>query len=158
MIFLNDIEISNLINERKQMTIYPEELLRNLKDKKGHKQAEHIIPKVDGSHFVIKLIISKVNSLDFSAILGYVLPKHSKVFILRRYNGKSHVHRNTIEKDSFYDFHIHTATERYQKIGKKVDYFAERTDRYSTLAEALNCLIKDCNVVLPPNSQLSILF
>lgn len=154
-VFLTDKEIQELINESKQMTIAPDELFRNMRGKRGHKGSEHIIPREDGSSFIIKIRLSNENPLDFSAILGYCPPKLSKLFLLRRYNGKSHEHKNKLENESyFYDFHIHTATERYQREGTKEEYFAEITDRYSTVQEALNCLIVDCNVELPPNSQL----
>lgn len=153
-VFLTDKEIKELIIERKQMSISPDELFRSMKDKRGHKGAEHFIERLDGSSFVLKIRLSNENSLDFSAILGYVPPKSTKLFLIRRYNGKSHEHRNKLEKeDVFYDFHIHTATERYQREGVKEEYFAVITDRYSTVQEAFNCLIEDCNVILPLNSQ-----
>lgn len=156
-VFLSDKEIQELILEQKQMTIAPDELFRNMRDKRGHKGSEHSIERADGSSFLLKLRLSNENSLDFSAILGYVPPKSTKLFLIRRYNGKSHEHRNKLEKeDVFYDFHIHTATERYQREGVKEEYFAVITDRYSTVQEALNCLIEDCNVVLPQNSQLNL--
>lgn len=155
-VFLTDKEIQGLIDERKQMTIAPDELFRNMKEKRGHKGSEHIIPRPDASSFIIKVRISNENSLDFSAILGYSPPKSTKLFLLRRYNGKSHEHKNKLEDGNvFYNFHIHTATERYQLEGTKEEYFAEITDRYSTVQEALNCLIADCNIALPLNSQLS---
>ena len=54
------------------------------------------------------------------------VPQSNRVFRLRRYNGKSHEHTNPIEKEIFYDFHIHTATERYQVLeNKKEDTYAE---------------------------------
>jgi hypothetical protein len=154
-VFLTDKEIQELINDRKQMTIAPDELFRNMKEKRGHKGSEHIIPRQDGSSFIIKVRISNENSLDFSANLGFSPPKSSKLFLLRRYNGKSHEHKNKLENgDYFYDFHIHTATERYQLEGTKEEYFAEITDRYSTVQEALSCLIEDCNIGIPTDSQL----
>jgi hypothetical protein len=77
------------------------------------------------------------------------------LFLLCRYNGKSHEHKNKLEKETaFYDYHIHKATERYQREGTKEEYFAEASSRYSTPQQALNCLIADCNVELPLNSQL----
>ncbi len=155
--FLTDDEILMLINEQKQMTVTPEELFRNMKEKKGHKESEHFIPRTDGSSFVIKLRLSSENPLDFSVILGYIPPRSTEVFRLRRYNGKSHEHRNKLENEEpFYNFHIHTATERYQKEGFREDYFAEVTDRYSTIYGALNCLIKDCNIALSPNQQTTL--
>jgi hypothetical protein len=154
-VFLTDKEIQDLLNERKQITVTADELILNMKKKRGHKGSEHLIPRPDGSSFIIKVRISNENSLDFSAILGYSPPKSTKLFLLRRYNGKSHEHKNKMESENvFYDFHIHTATERYQREGTKEEYFAEITDRYSTIQEALNCLIADCNFALPLNSQL----
>ena len=156
-VFLTDKEIQYLINDSKQMTVVPDELFRNMKEKRGHKGSEYLISRPDGSSFIIKVRISNENSLDFSAILGYSPPKSTKLFLLRRYNGKSHEHKNKLESENvFYDFHIHTATERYQREGTKEEYFAVITDRYSTVQEALNCLIVDCNVALPLNSQLSL--
>ena len=69
--------------------------------------------------------------MDFSLILGF-FPKNSlQVFRLRRFNGKSHEHTNKLEKETFYDFHIHMASERYQSSGLREDAFALATDRYA---------------------------
>lgn len=155
--FLTDEEIKKLINVNKQMTIQPDILFQNMKDKRGHKSAEYEMPQEDGSSFVIKIRISNENSLDFSVILGYIPAKSTKPFLLRRYNGKSHEHRNRLEKeDVFYDFHIHSATERYQREGNNEEYYAYISDRYSTPREALKCLITDCNISLPFESQLTL--
>lgn len=154
-IFLSDIEIQAFIQERKQLSIAPDELFRNLKEKRGHKGFEHFISRTDGSSFVIKVRVNNENALDFSAILGYCPPNSTKLFLLCRYNGKSHEHKNKLEaEDGFYDFHIHTATERYQREGAKEEFYAVTTNRYSTVQEALNCLIADCNIDLPASSQL----
>jgi len=92
---------------------------------------------------------SMLNPFDFSAILGYKVPGLNTIFRLRRYNGK-HRHTNTIEKQSIQDFHIHTATERYQRFGgMKEDSFAEVTDRYQTLDTAVQCLLDDCGFSSP---------
>jgi hypothetical protein len=72
---------------------------------------------------------------------------------LRRYNGKSHEHTNPIEEDTFYDFHIHKATERYQMIGAREDTFAEPTEKFSDFHEAISCMIKDCNFEVPVDPQ-----
>jgi len=98
-LFLSDDEILVLINEQKQMTFTPEELFRNMKEKRGHKESEHFIPRTDDSSFVIKLRLSSENPLDFSVILGYKPPKSTKIFRLRRYDGKSHEHRNKLENE-----------------------------------------------------------
>ena len=156
-VFLTDTEIKDLITIKKQMTVDPDSLFQGMKEKRGHKSAEHDIPQGDGSSFVIKVRISLENPLDFSVILGYTPAKATKPFLLRRYNGRSHEHRNRLEKeDAFYDYHIHAATERYQSEGSREEYFAEMSGRYTTPREALNCLIADCNVILPLESQLKL--
>ena len=86
-------------------------------------------------------------------ILAVQVPRSNRLFRLRRYNGKSHEHTNSIEKETFYDFHIHTATERYQKWeNKQEDKYAEVADRYGDFNGALECLLKD--VGFPPDPQL----
>jgi hypothetical protein len=52
---------------------------------------------------------------------------------LRRHNGRSHEHTNQIEASTFYDFHIHMATERYQELGMREDAYAEATDRFGDM-------------------------
>ena len=85
----------------------------------------------------------------------YISRNPTGLFRLRRYNGKSHEHTNSIEGDTFYDWHIHMATERYQGIGAREDAYAEVTDRYNNLDEALSCLFDDAGFDVPPKTQLS---
>ena len=96
---------------------------------------------------------NKINRLDFSVILAVRVPDSSLIFRLRRYNGKSHEHTNHIQDVSFYDFHIHYATERYQERGTREDTYAEPTDRYGDLQGALRCLIHDASLEIPPELQ-----
>ena len=110
----------------------------------------------DGNKFVVKLRQNDFNILDFSIILGVISKDSNVVFRLRRYNGKSHEHTNRIEGNSFYDFHVHTASERYQDIGAYEDHFAEVTDRYSDMNSALDCMIEDCGFKLAPSSQTNL--
>jgi hypothetical protein len=60
---------------------------------------------------------------------------------------------NRIEGDGFYDFHIHTATERYQDLGAKEEHYAEATDRYCDFHGALRCMLNDCGFRIHPGSQ-----
>ena len=146
--FLTDIEIEALIKEEKRIDIPISEFGRKLKEKKGHKEFDLVIERSDRSAFKIIIRQSIENPLDFSAILGFIPPKKTDVFLLRRYNGKSHEHRNKIEKEPlFYDFHIHFATERYQKEGPREEYYAVVTDRYADLHGAIDCLVSDCNII-----------
>lgn len=155
--FLSDSEIEALIREEKKVSYGVNDFFK-LKQKKGHKEHELTIARTDGSMFKIIIRVSAENPLDFSAILGFVPSNRTDVFLLRRYNGKSHEHSNRIENEEpFYDFHIHTATEKYQREGPRAEYYAQVTDRYSDIHGAVNCLIQDCNVVLG-NKQITIPF
>lgn len=102
---LTDSEVLQLIQEEK---IFPKEYnsLFQMKEKKGHREQELTLKRIDGSLFKIILRQSRINILDFSVILGYMPPKSNIMFRLRRYNGKSHEHTNVIEKAVFYDFHM----------------------------------------------------
>lgn len=146
-----------LIKEEKYINLEFEQLFTRMKDKNGHKEFDYTIRRKDGSSFLLILRQNRKNPLDFSAILGYSPKELNTVFKLTRYNGKSHEHRNVLEKKPpFYDFHIHIATERYQLAGRKEEFYAEVTDRYSNLRNALLCLIDDCNVSLIDNPQMSL--
>lgn len=108
----------------------------------------------DGGEFWIILRQHPMNPVDFCATLGYKIPRSSKLFHLRRYDGKSHFHRNRIEKQSsFLDFHIHMATERYQARGMHEEGYAEPTTRFIDLHGALECLLQDGGFMLPPDPQ-----
>ena len=151
-ILLTDSEISALVSETKQLEAgYLSKL--QLRSKQGHRERELDITGANGSEFRLILRQNRLNVLDFSVILGYSLKSSSQVFRLRRYNGKSHEHTNKIERQTFYDFHIHLATERYQHSGLREDAYAEVTNRYGDFQGALDCLFQDCGMMLPPNTQ-----
>jgi hypothetical protein len=140
-----DIEIDDFIHEKK---ILPEEPLIKLKPKSGHKEQQVEFESESGHSFLLILRESMFNQMDFSAILGFQIPQTNRIFRLRRYNGKSHIHSNPLEgKESFYDYHIHEATERYQENGYREEHFAMPSDRYSTLQQAVECLYADCNIL-----------
>lgn len=109
--FLTDYEVQALLEEPKRL---PEEYLGRLrlKPKRGHTEAELDVQGDGGSEFRVVIRRSNLNHLDFSVILVYRVPGSTRVLRLKRYNGKSHQHTNPLENQKFYDFHIHTATER----------------------------------------------
>lgn len=153
--FLSDAEVDALLNEEKHLpTDYSHRFM--LKPKRGHSEFELELGSADGSVFRVVARRSNFNALDFSVILAYRAPSSTQVLRLRRYNGKSHEHTNPIERQTFYDFHIHTATERYQLSGNREDTFAEATDRYANVDQALECLFKDCGFVVPDEPQASL--
>ena len=150
-----DEEISALISEVKPIPAdYQSHLV--LSQKRGHKSREMEVEGADGNKFVVKLRQNDFNVLDFSIILGVVSKDFNVVFRLRRYNGKSHEHTNRVAGNSFYDFHVHTASERYQDLGAYEDHFAEVTDRYSDMNSALDCMIGDCGFKVAPSSQTNL--
>ena len=142
-IVLSDVEIAELLTERK--SVPPDFAVRiQVKPKRGHKERELEIAGVAGNAFRVVVRQADANPLDFSAILMYCPGDTNQTFRLRRYNGRSHEHTNTLEGVTFYDFHIHMATERYQELGVREDTFAEPTSRYADLGGAIECLLADC--------------
>jgi hypothetical protein len=151
-ILLTDAEIEALIQEIKPLESgYLNKV--QLKPKRGHKERELDLIGANGSEFRLILRQSLLNALDFSVILSFTPKSSSQQFRLRRYNGKSHEHTNQLERETFYDFHLHYATERYQASGLREDAFAQPTNRYGDFEGALSCLIQDCGFILPPNAQ-----
>lgn len=150
-ILLTDNQIEELILEVKFL---PPDFRSKLylRPKRCHKEGEFDIVSENGSEFRVILRQNMINNWDFSVILGFRPEKSNQLFRLRRYNGK-HSHTNKIEKTTFYDFHIHYATDRYQQFGFKEDAYAEATDHYSDLSGAFDCLLSDCNFVLTDNAQ-----
>lgn len=140
---LSDDQIRRLIQTPK--TIDPKRLSALLKLRKGRRNRQRTLKFTSDAGHQMEIILRQgsVDPLNFSAILGYRLAS-GEFFRLKRYNGK-HEHQNKIEKEEkFYDFHIHTASERYQKAGWKPDGHARRTSRFSDLEGALRCLLEDC--------------
>lgn len=86
----------------------------------------------------------------------YALVFRTGRFRLVRYNGKSHAHTNTIENESFYGFHIHRATERYQELGGREDTYAELTDAYKNFDGALACMFRDCGFPASMKIQMTL--
>ena len=147
-----DQQIESLVLEQKPLPKDWRDRVR-MASKRGHQERHLDITGVAGSEFRVIFRQSTVNALDFSVVLAVRLPQSNQVFRLRRYNGKSHEHTNPIEGETFYDFHIHFATERYQHTGAREDAYAAPTDRYESLHDALRCLLADARFDLPPESQ-----
>ena len=150
--FLTDIEIQDLINEPKRISESVYSLMRSMKPKRGRNP--HIMgnsckfPRQNGKgEWLLYIRLNSKNHLDFSCGLKFIPERSIPEFTLRRYNGKNHPHTNLLEKGkTFRDFHIHTATEKYQNSKYSEEHYAEPTDRYGELKEALECLFKDCKI------------
>jgi hypothetical protein len=154
-IVLTDDEIQRLVDEPKRL---PEDYgfkLSRFKTQKKNRKSSLLVLGDSGGEFEIHVRVSTEDRLNFSVILVYRLPKSSRRFILRRYNGHSHAHTNRIEGDSILlKPHIHYATERYQKSGFSEEQFAEVSESYSTWREALAAMIKGRGFVEPNGDDL----
>jgi len=148
----SDPEITTLLQEAKPLPADWRTRIR-LRPKRGHEERDLELSGDGGGEFRLILRQNRINRLDFSLILAVRVPKSNQIFRLRRYNGKSHEHTNHIENQTFYNFHIHEATERYQEIGPREDAYATPTDRYGDFQGALRCLIEDCSLDVPPEAQ-----
>lgn len=138
----SDNAIAALLAEAKPLPLDWAGLLQP-KPKRGHQESELKLTGSGGNEFHLILRKSSINPLDFSAILGVRVPQTTRIFRLRRYNGQSHQHTNRLERETFYGFHIHLATERYQELGGREDAYAQTTNRYGDLQGALGCLLQD---------------
>ena len=145
-------EIDALIDERKPFPTDWQSRIR-MEAKRGHDEQHVDFGGEAGTEFRLILRQSRINRLDFSIVLAVLVQQSTRVFRLRRYNGKSHEHTNQIENEKFYDFHIHYATERYQELGAREDAYARPTDRYGTFRDVLGCVFADANCDVPREAQ-----
>lgn len=151
-VLLTDAEIDALVNEEKY---FPNDYKPHWVYKGTHKQSSIKCSGKNGNIFFVKIRQNTISSSDFSVILGIELKRGSKLFRLRRYNGR-HQHFNNLERERFLDFHIHYATERYQRNGQFEETYAQPTHRYSDLGGAFRCMVDDCNFVTKDLSQLTL--
>jgi len=151
----SDAEIARMIQERKPLPDNYRARVQ-LREKRGHKDREFDVTGKDGTQYRIILRQSNFNTLDFSIILAVIPAGSNQLFRLRRYNGKHGEHTNQIEGNTFYDFHIHQATARYQENGMKEDSYAEATNRYADFHAALRCMLEDCGFETPGDAQTSL--
>lgn len=147
-----DQQIREMLAEHKQPSVDTCRPL-SLTRKRIHNERNLDLQGDSGAKYRLILRQNTSDPLDFSVILARELPRSGDVFRLRRHNGKGHEHKNKIEGDVVYDHHIHYATERYQKRGFDEDGYAEATDRYSTIEEAVDCMIKSGNITILPAVQ-----
>jgi hypothetical protein len=114
----------------------------------------------NGHEFSLIIRASRLSPLDFSVILVYK-DIDSSEYILRRHNGThSSKHTNEYEKRQNLPnallpicFHRHLATERYQRVGLKIDGYAEQTNDYNDIISAQDAMIHDAGFILPSDSS-----
>lgn len=151
---LTDDEIDALVRERK---VFPRKWLKlvsRLKRDGAHYRQEVKLRSESGTEFQVKVRLSVRNPQDFCIVLATKSRLLSRLFRLRRYEGRGE-HTNHIEGERFDGFHIHIATARYQERGRE-DAYAELTTRYDDFLGALDCLIKDTRIHLPTGAPRSL--
>ena len=150
-------ELDKLRSMPKQVTNPGARWLDKPKDRPGHRQRSYKIRGQQDSkaQFEIYQRQNLTDSNDFSCGIRY-LPPGGSPLTLARYNGPSHVHEGIVFRP-----HIHRASERAIKLGKKPESEAEETDLFDTLEGALACLIRDFQVsgisAQPDQTQLPLL-
>ena len=148
----SDQVIESLLRERKPLPSNWRSRTR-LQARRGSSERYLDLTGDAGSEFRLILKQNTINQFNFSIILAVRVPQSNQIFRLRRCNGRSHEHTNHIEGVTFYDFHIHLATERYQALGAREDTYAEATDRYADYNGALQCMFADANFQVPHEPQ-----
>lgn len=138
-VIYTDAEIAALIAEPKP--IFMNEW--RVTYKRNHREESMDIQGDAGNEFRIIRRTNEFDELDFSIVLGVILPLTRQIFRLLRYDGNNHRHTNHIEATRLFDFHIHIATERYQESDFPDDGYAEVTDRYTDIDGAVDCIFAD---------------
>lgn len=156
---LTDAEIIDLLQEVKPLPArYRDRLQPRRKSAYQHEERDLKVDTPSGHSFRIIIRRNSQNILDFSIILSYYDEGTNSWLRLVRYNGRHpSSHTNKIEGDSFRDFHIHRATERYQLGDYPIDGYAEVSHSYSTFDEALAAFLSDCRFESPSSQQPSLM-
>ena len=123
-------------------------------NKGSHVQRNFEVESEDGKKFSLYTRQNNRVPDDFSCgLLLYM--SNGESLTLVRYNGSSHPHPNKLEGTSTnFKCHIHKATERYIQAQRRPEGYAEATDKYRTLSQALRCIVTDCNVSGLPSELL----
>ena len=152
MVLLTDADIKVLIDERKILN-KPKEFNPILVEKLDKWEYKKKLNGANKHTFQIYIWKSKHRERIFS--VGLFVQIGGDWVPLKRYNGDQ-VHTNKIEKTRVKGYHIHQATERYQRAYNDIDGFAVETRNYTTWEGALKQLIRDNHVgpEIPHSQQL----
>ena len=153
-IIFTDQEIIAFIQERKVLS---DNWANKFKKRMNRGYTEHYQDITGEDENIFRIIVKKgdFSKSLFSVLLVVRIPDSKKYFPLCRYNGSNHQHTNEIEGELITGFHIHTATERYQRKNKVFGY-AESTRDYSDVNGALKCLLEDANFEEPSGLQINL--
>lgn len=153
---LTDDEIKRLLEEAKHL---PANWLTRLTPARRqdaiHLRRDYRLIGDGGHNFRIHVRENVSLLLDFSIILTFV-DRDGTEYRLTRFNGKTpSQHTNKLDPGSRHYkfrniFHIHTATERYQRARLDIDSYAEPTTRYASLTSALWAFSQSNGIVIDP--------
>lgn len=134
---LSDERIAALLGEPKEA---PSDWVSRVQPGKGegmHLRGRLELAGAEGNEFVLATRQHRLHPQNFSVILEHHAEGHR--YRLVRCNGlHPGGHRNVIEGSSFgTTFHVHRATERYQRAGKSIDGYAEEDSSFSSLHQAI---------------------
>lgn len=152
---LTDEAIRALISERKQLPPKWRSSLSPDQREAQHRRGSVRLQGVGGADFElfsrqhVDFVDNFTVGLQFRAVDG-------TVYRLLRANGlHPGGHRNRLEGTSFgTSFHVHRATERYQREGLAIDGYAEQTDEYSSLEQAVDFLRRTAALETPHGDEL----
>jgi len=142
-------EIESLFSETKPLPANWEARLKpRLKSGECNGKRTLDVTGYDDSKFRIHVRKNELILLDFSLILMFI-DTDDQGYTLTRFNGKhpsGHTNkweRNRQLPNSFFRnvFHIHKATERYQRDGLAIDGYAEPTTKYASFETALRAFV-----------------
>lgn len=101
-----------------------------------------------GDHnFNIYMRQAMMDEDNFSCGISLTVDGNSDI-TLARYNGSNHVHVNKCDGRRFdFECHIHEANEKSLKASKKIENYAEPTNRYTNLQGAIQCVLTDFHIM-----------
>jgi len=162
---LSDAEIQQLLQEQKPLPPnWATKLRFRRKSQEAFDQRDCPVQGSKGHEFRLILRSNHLHPQDFSVLLVFKDADGTE-YILRRHNG-SHPSKHTNEYEKRHNlpnaelpicFHRHLATERYQGAGLRIDGYAERANDYNDIQTAQGAMVRDARLILPLNSQLSML-
>ena len=106
----------------------------------AHRQRNFQVVAQTDVRFAIYQRQNLADDADSSCGIRYC-PLGSVPIVLARYNGSGHTHGDIV-----YRPHIHGTTAAAILAGRRPEYEASETDRYTTLEGALACLLEDYSV------------
>ncbi len=159
-----DREIDDFVNEIKTLPLAWETQLKTkvISTTKtweltvpGSNQYSQADGEVTQNEYKVIIRQNLINNLNFCVIFGLYIREMDRLVNIRRYDGKYHAHTNKVESVMLpVDYHIHKLTYRYQEVNHLADDgYAEVTDKYSDLNEAINLMLSECSFHFSPDQQ-----